>query len=104
MRSTELKQSDYTALAEFRYQIRRFTHFSEQAARRAGVAPQHRQLMLAIRGAGSENGSRIADLAVRLQIQHHSAVELVSRLEEKDLIQRHRGAHDRREVCVSLTP
>jgi DNA-binding MarR family transcriptional regulator len=104
MRSTELKQSDYAALAEFRYQIRRFTHFSEQAARRAGVEPQHHQLMLAIRGAGSENGSRIADLAERLQIQHHSAVELVSRLEEKDLIQRHRGAQDRREVYVSLTP
>ncbi len=103
MASNDLKASDYTALADFRYQIRRFLHFSEQAARRAGVEPQHHQLMLAIRGAG--NGDcRIADVAERLQIQHHSAVELVGRLEEKDLIQRNRGAEDRREVYVSLTP
>jgi DNA-binding MarR family transcriptional regulator len=101
---TDLTQSDYAALAEFRYQIRRFLHFSEQAARRAGVEPQHHQLMLALRGAGGRDGSRIADLAERLQIQHHSAVELISRLEEKDLIQRSRGAEDRREVYVSLTP
>jgi DNA-binding MarR family transcriptional regulator len=104
MSSLDLKQSDYAALAEFRYQIRRFLHFSEQASRAAGVEPQHHQLMLALRGAGGRNGSRIADLAERLQIQHHSAVELVSRLEEKGLIQRNRSAEDRREVYVSLTP
>ncbi len=104
MASNDLKASDYTALADFRYQIRRFLHFSEQAARRAGVEPQHHQLMLAIRGAGNGECCRIADLAERLQIQHHSAVELVGRLEEKDLIQRNRGAEDRREVYVSLTP
>jgi len=104
MTSPDLKQSDYAALAEFRHQIRCFLHFSEQAARRAGVEPQQHQLMLALRAAASRDGSRIADLAERLQIQHHSAVELVSRLEEKDLIQRNRGAEDRREVYVSLTP
>jgi DNA-binding MarR family transcriptional regulator len=103
MSSIDLKSSDYAALAEFRYQIRRFLHFSEQASRRAGVEPQHHQLMLALRGAGGRNGCRIADLAERLQIQHHSAVELVGRLEEKDLVQRSRGAEDRREVYVSLT-
>jgi DNA-binding MarR family transcriptional regulator len=104
MSHPDLKQSDYAALAEFRHQIRRFLHFSEQAARRAGVEPQQHQLMLALRAAGGRNGSRIADLAERLQIQHHSAVELVSRLEEKSLIERNRGAEDRREVYVSLTP
>jgi len=102
--ANELKLSDYAALADFRYHIRRFLHFSEQAARRAGLEPQHHQLMLALRGAGASTGCRIADLAERLQIQHHSAVELVSRLEEKDLIRRSRGAEDRREVYVSLTP
>src|SRR5574337_781518 len=99
----DLKSSDYGALADFRYQIRRFLHFSEEAARQAGVEPQHHQLMLAIRGAGGKHGSRIADLAERLQIRHHSAVELVSRLEERDLIQRSRSAEDRREVYVTLT-
>jgi DNA-binding MarR family transcriptional regulator len=104
MSNHELKSSDYAALADFLYQIRRFLHFSEQAARRAAVEPQHHQLMLALRGAPGGNGSRIADLAERLQIQHHSAVELVSRLEEKNLIRRDRSAEDRREVYVSLTP
>ena len=104
MSNHDLKPSDYTALADFRYQIRRFLRFSEEAARQAGVEPQHHQLMLAIHGAGGTNGSRIADLAERLQIQHHSAVELVSRLEEKGLIQRSRSDEDRREVYVNLTP
>ena len=104
MSKNDLKAADYAALAEFRYHIRRFLHFSEQAARRTGVEPQQHQLMLATRAVGGEQGARIADLAERLQIQHHSAVELISRLEEKDLIQRNRGAADRREVYVSLTP
>jgi len=103
MAANDLTQSDYEALAEFRYQIRRFLRFSEQAARAAGVEPQHHHLLLAMRGAGRKNGSRIADLAERLQIRHHSAVELVSRLEEKGLIQRSRSAEDRREVYVQLT-
>jgi hypothetical protein len=30
---------DYQALADFRYQIRCFLHFSEDAARRAGWSP-----------------------------------------------------------------
>lgn len=102
-RTEELTQSDYEALARFRYQIRRFLHFSEQAAREAGVEPQHHQLMLALRAAPPEQGSRIADIADQLQIQHHSAVELVGRLEEKGLVQRSRGRTDRREVYVELT-
>jgi len=97
-----LKRSDYEALADFRYQIRRFLRFSEQAARQAGIEPQQHQLMLALQGSGT-SGLRIADLAERLQIQHHSTVELVDRLEERRLIVRWRGSSDRREVYVSLT-
>ena len=101
--SGELRQLDYEALAEFRYQIRRFLHFSEQAAREAGVEPQHHQLMLALRGMPGHNGARIADLAECLCIQHHSAVELVGRLEERGLVERIRSQEDRREVYVKLT-
>jgi DNA-binding MarR family transcriptional regulator len=100
----KVKLSDYWALAEFRYQIRRFLHFSEEAARHAAVEPQHHQLMLAIKGKPDEEPARIAYLAERLQIQHHSAVELVDRLDKKGLITRTRGEHDRREVFVQLTP
>ena len=100
----DVKLSDYQALAEFRYQIRRFVHFSEEAAREAGVEPQHHQLMLAIKGKPDGEEPRIAYLAERLQIQHHSAVELVDRLVKKGLITRTRGDEDRREVHVQLTP
>jgi DNA-binding MarR family transcriptional regulator len=98
-----LKSTDYRALAEFRYQLRRFLRFSEEAARRVGMEPQHHQLMLAIKGNPDLGGPRIAFLAERLQIQHHSAVELVDRLVRKGLITRSRGREDRREVHVQLT-
>jgi DNA-binding MarR family transcriptional regulator len=99
----DLKLSDYQALAEFRYQLRRFLRFSEEAARQAGLEPRHHQLMLAVKANPDSNGPRIAYLAERLQIQHHSAVELVDRLARKGLITRSRGGDDRREVHVRLT-
>ena len=103
-RDPQIKQSDYQALAEFRYQMRRFVRFSEEAARHAQVEPQHHQLMLAIKGKPDSEPARIAYLAERLQIQHHSAVELVDRLVHKGLITRSRSEQDRREVYVKLTP
>ena len=98
-----LKPSDYQSLSEFRYQIRRFLCFSEQAAERAGIEPRQHQLLLAIKGMPKERRSRIADLAERLQVKHHSTVELVNRLARAGYVRRHRAADDRREVLVSLT-
>src|SRR5664279_2807100 len=98
-----LKQSDYEALAEFRYQIRRYVRVSEDAAREAGIEPQHHQLLLAVKGGREGEKPRIAYLAEHLQIQHHSAAELVNRLAKKGLIVRTRGDEDRREVLVQLT-
>ena len=93
---------DYRSLAEFRYQIRRFLHFSEQVARTAGIEPQQHQLLLALRGQpGGQAG--IGVLAERLQIQHHSTVELVDRLVDRGLVSRSRAPADRRQVLVHLT-
>lgn len=103
MHNHRLTLSDYQAVAEFRYRIRRFLRFSEAAARRVGIEPQHHQLMLAIKGKPPGEEPRIAYLAERLQIQHHSAVELVDRLAKKGLISRTRSSQDRREVFVKLT-
>jgi len=100
----DLKITDYQALAEFRYRIRRFLRFSEKAARQAGLEPQHHQLMLVVKGAGKEAGPSIAYIAERLQLQHHSAVELVDRLVKRGLIKKSCGEADRREVQVKLTP
>ncbi|MGA2372170.1 MAG: MarR family transcriptional regulator [Candidatus Korobacteraceae bacterium] len=99
----ELSLADYRALAEFRYQIRRFLRFSEDAARSAGIEPQHHQLMLAVKGMPAGKRARVADLAERLQLHHNSIVELVGRLAEKGLVERHRDGKDRREVYVRLT-
>lgn len=95
---------DYQSLAELRYQIRRFLYFSEQAARSMGLEPRQHQLMLAIKGLPKEVRPRIGELAERLQIQHHSAVELVNRLAAGGYVKRSRQPQDRREVLISLTP
>lgn len=95
---------DYRALAELRYQIRRFLRFSEDAARAAGLEPQQHQLLLAIKGLPEGTEPTIGDLADRLQIRHHSVVELIDRLESRGLVRRQRSTADRRKVCIELTP
>src|SRR5678816_3941087 len=99
-----LTLADDQALAELRYQIRRFVHFSEQASRTAGLEPQQHQLMLALKGLPIGVRPRIGELAERLQIRHHSTVELVNRLSTAGHVRRHRAGEDRREVLLSLTP
>jgi DNA-binding MarR family transcriptional regulator len=100
---TDLTLIEYRALAEFRYQIRLFLQFSAEAARAHGLEPQQHQLLLAIKGLPVAVRPTIGVLADRLQIQHHSAVELVNRLSERGAIRRETAGDDRREVLISLT-
>jgi len=99
-----LALSDYRALAELRYQIRLFLRFSEEAARKMSLEPQQHQLMLALKGLPAGIRPTIGTLAERLQIQHHSAVELVNRLSAGGLVRRNRSGEDRRQVLLGLTP
>jgi DNA-binding MarR family transcriptional regulator len=99
-----LALSDYQALAELRYQVRLFLRFSEEAARKMGLEPQQHQLMLALKGLAMGMRPTIGTLAERLQIQHHSTVELVNRLSSGGLVRRSRAADDRRQVLLGLTP
>jgi len=102
MEDTSLEQ--FRALSEFRYQIRKFQHFSELAARAVGLEPQQHQLLLAIKGfCGEGHGPTIGHLAERLQIRHHSAVELVDRMETRAMVHRQAAKHDRRLVIVTLS-
>jgi len=94
---------EYRDLAEFRRQIRQFLHFSENTAREHGLEAQQYQLLLAIHGLPAGVKPTIKELAGRLFIEHHSAVELVKRLECKGAIAREPGPEDRREVWVKLT-
>jgi DNA-binding MarR family transcriptional regulator len=97
------KGTAYRELAAFRYEIRRYVNFSEQAARAAGTEPQQHQALLAIKGLPQGVSATIGALAERLQIHHHSAVELADRLEANRLIRRLRGRTDHREVLLQLT-
>jgi DNA-binding MarR family transcriptional regulator len=96
--------SDYRALAELRYQIRRFLSFSEQAARAAGIEPQQHQLLLAIKGLPTHRRPTIKTLAERLCVQHHTVVALVDQVAARQLALRQRHDADRREILVRLTP
>ncbi len=100
----DMSMTDYRALAELRYQIRRYLRFSEQAARQVGLVPQQHQLLLALKGLPAGRKATISELAERLQIQHHSTVELIDRLVERGLIKRLRDEVDQRRVIIHLTP
>ena len=102
-RQARLDRDAYRTLADFRYLIRQFLTFSQEAARHAGLSPRHHQALLAIKGFAGEDAPTIGDLAVRLCIRHHSAVELVDRLAEAGLIERLHDAHDRRRVLLLPT-
>lgn len=99
----DLTAAEYRALAEFRYYLRRFTGFSEQVARAAGVEPQQHQLLLAIKGFPGVGHVTVSDLAERLNLRHHSVVELIDRAEEHGFVSRRRADEDRRQVFVELT-
>ena len=101
--STTATQPNFKAMAELRYQIRRFLRFSENAARQAGIEPQQHQLLLAVRGLPDVLKPTIGVLAERMQLQHHSTVELIDRLVERGFLFRLRSTDDKRQVLVKLT-
>lgn len=99
----EISQADYRRLSEFRYLIRRFLEFSQVQAHEAGLTPRQHQALLAIKGFPGGGPVTIGDLAERLRIRHHSAVELVNRLCEAGLLARHQDKDDHRRVLLRLT-
>jgi DNA-binding MarR family transcriptional regulator len=102
-RTGRLTRTDYEQLAEFRYLLRQFMIFSEEAAERAGLTAQQHQALLAIKGFGAAEPLTVGELAGRLGVKHHSAVGLVDRLLAKSLVRRQAGARDRRQVILRLT-
>jgi DNA-binding MarR family transcriptional regulator len=98
-----LGKAEYESLSAFRYALRRFLRFSEDAAEGVGLTPHQHQALLAIKGFTGRDYVTNGELAERLQIKHHSAVGLVNRLEAQGLIVRKQGVSDRREVYVTLT-
>ena len=103
MPHTTLKKREFETLSQFRYQLRRFLRFSEQATRRHGITPLQYLLLLHIKGFPGRDWATVGELAERLQAQHHGVVALISRCEARDWVAREQGRTDRREVEVHLT-
>ncbi len=101
--SSPVTQAEFEMLAVFRYELRCFLHFSEEAARGAGLTPSQHQALLAVKGFPGRERITVGELAERLQIAHHSAVGLVDRLAAHDLLARSVSVEDRRQVYVVLT-
>jgi len=102
-RQFNLATRDYARLAAFRYALRKFLRFSEEAAAEVGITGQHYQAMLILRACPDGERVTIADLARQLLIKHNSAVELVDRLVDEDLVAREASSADRRKVELYLT-
>ena len=98
-----LTKRDFEALARFRFGIRRHLRFSEETVRGHGLAPQQYVLLLALKGFPDREWATVRELADRLQLRHHSVVELVNRAQGQGLVQRAAHPEDARAVRVLLT-
>jgi DNA-binding MarR family transcriptional regulator len=103
MPARRIAKSHYETLAALRQALRRFLHFSQSAARGAGIPPQQHQALLAIKGAAGRDHLTVGELAERLHLRHHSAVGLVDRLARRGWVRRSPSPADRRRVEVRLT-
>ncbi|VTZ21827.1 MarR family transcriptional regulator [Methylocella tundrae] len=99
-----LTQADYEALANLRYELRRFMAFSTSAAQGAGLPSQQHQALLAIKGSPGGQAMTAGLLAERLLIAPHSATELVGRLVDAGLVTRMTDPEDRRRLTLALAP
>lgn len=104
MAASHITPEEYRALAELRYRIRHFLREGDAKARAVGLEPQQYLMLLAIRGLPEGSEATIQTLAERLALKHHSAVELIDRLETHAYVRRNRSRDDRRRVFVSLLP
>ena len=101
--ASPISKTEYETLATFRYALRQFMRFSETAAREAGITPKQHQALLAIKGFPGGGKVTVGNLAHRLRIRHHTAVELVDRLTEGGLVRRAHDPVDHRRVFLELT-
>jgi DNA-binding MarR family transcriptional regulator len=90
-------------LADFRFELRRFLHFSEMAASETGLQPQQHQLLLQVAGAPEDATVTIAYAAERLGLKHNSVVELVDRSVREDLLERAEDPTDKRRALLRVT-
>ena len=101
--SKPMTPRQYRAMADFRYELRRFLRYSEELTRRHELTPLQYQLMLQIKGFPGRERATIGELAERMQAKHHGMVALVTRCVKAGLVARRVDEQDRRNVFVELT-
>ncbi|RTR36271.1 MarR family transcriptional regulator [Robertmurraya yapensis] len=101
--SKKIDKETYESLAEFRYQLKKFLHFSDSEARNVGVTPQQHQLLLAIKGFPGRDWATPRELAERLFITHNACVGLIDRCSQLGLVTRTSNPEDGRSVFIHLT-
>jgi DNA-binding MarR family transcriptional regulator len=99
-----LTRAQMRRLAEFRFQLRKFLHFSSLAAGAAGLRAQQYQLLQCVWGMPEELDPTIANVAARMLLKHNSAVELVDRTIEQGLLRRCPDPTDHRRILLRMTP
>jgi DNA-binding MarR family transcriptional regulator len=99
-----LTKTEFEALSEFRFQIRRFERFSEDIVQAAGITPLQYLLLLHIKGYPGRTYATVGELATRLQAKPHGVVALVTRCEEHGFVARRASEEDRRRVEIHLLP
>ncbi len=104
LRRRRMTKADFEALAQFRYQLRRYLRFSEEVTHGEGITPLQYLLLLQIKGFPGREWATVAELAERLQAKHHGVVALISRCELIGLVRRAVSESDLRKVEVHLTP
>jgi DNA-binding MarR family transcriptional regulator len=103
VKRTSLDDRESERLLDFRIAVRRFLRWSRDQAAASGLTPAQHQVLLMIRVHTDPRGPTIGELASSLLVRHHSAAQLVDRVEELGLVRRQRDADDRRMVRVRLT-
>jgi DNA-binding MarR family transcriptional regulator len=99
-----LSRAQMRRLAEFRFQLRKFLHFSSLAANATGIRTQQYQLLQCVWGMPEELDPTIANVAARMLLKHNSAVELVDRTIEQGLLRRCPDPTDHRRILLRMTP
>src|SRR5471030_578689 len=97
-----LTKTEYEALSEFRFQLRRFERFSEDAVQACGITPLQYLLLLHVKGYPGRAFATVGELAERLQAKPHGVVALVTRCESHGFVERRMSEADRRQVEVHL--
>ena len=101
--NTSTEDGDYVRLATFRYLLRKFLRWSKELLATVDLTAEQYEALLALKAFSPKGGLLVGELSERLQVKHHTAVSLINKLLQRQLVTKKPGTTDRREVRVKLT-